>query len=173
MTALLLNLEVASHKSKDAALPHIQQSQALAKMTLGDLRNAVSELRDNPIDFRAALAIMLARIPELKISLDVQEDLAIDDPHAAEILLRCIQEALTNTLRHARATHCSIRLHTHDKQLVLEISDDGVSPAVIVPGNGLKGMRERLQQFAGSLQWHNRNGSFTLQANLPLQGANT
>jgi signal transduction histidine kinase len=168
MTALLLNLEVASHKTEGPALDNVKQCQAVAKTMLGDLRNAVSELRDKPLDFHTALATMLTRIPELKITLDLQHDITITDPRTAEILLRCTQEALTNTLRHARASHCHIRLYAQHGRLVLEISDDGISQQQIVPGNGLKGMRERLQQLAGHLRWQNREGSFVLEASLPL-----
>lgn len=167
MAALLLHLEVASHKTDGAALETVKQCQAVAKAMLGDLRNAVSELRDTPFDFRSALDSMLARIPQLEITLDLQGDVVVSDAQTAEILLRCIQEALTNTLRHAWARHCHIRLYTEDARLLLEISDDGIGPAQIVPGNGLKGMRERLQQLAGQLRWQNRNGSFVLEASLP------
>jgi signal transduction histidine kinase len=171
LTALVLNLEIATHKSQEPALGHIEQALALARMALGDLRNAVSDLRENePMDFRAALDTMLGQIPGLKIWLDCDANLSIDDPATTEALLRCIQEAVTNTLRHANAHTCTISLHQHAGQLLLDVRDDGNCQPHIEPGNGLHGMRERLQQLAGNLHWQNHQGSFLLQASLPLPG---
>jgi signal transduction histidine kinase len=172
LTALILNLEVATHKTTGAALTHVEQSLALAKLLLSDLRNAVSELRENPpMPFRTALANLIANVPELGVKLDMDENFEIPDGQAAEALLRCIQEALTNTLRHANAHTCVIRLYTRRRQVVLEIEDDGRSTATITPGNGLNGMKERIEALAGSLRWQNSSGSFFLQAQLPVHGA--
>jgi two-component system sensor histidine kinase DesK len=171
MTALILNLEVSRHKTTGDGQVHVERALALGKMLLSDLRNAVSDMRENPaLDFDAALAELLANIPELKVTLEREPELAIQDPQTAEVLLRCIQEALTNTLRHARASHCHICMYTQDDELVLEVRDDGKSPVQVTAGNGLKGMQERLAALAGSLHWHNDKGSFRLRARLPFAG---
>ena len=168
MTGLILNLEVAKHKTTGEGLAHVERGLALAKMLLGDLRNAVSDLRDSPaLDFDAALTELLANVPGLKVKLERDPELSVDDPAMAEVLLRCIQESLTNTLRHAGATFCSIKLYRQGTELVLEVSDDGVSPLQVKPGNGLKGMQERIAALAGKLSWHGGSG-FHLQARLPL-----
>jgi signal transduction histidine kinase len=172
MTALILNLEIATHKTSGDALVHVERAQALARLLLSDLRNAVSDMRENPaVDFDSALAELLANVPELKVTLQREAGLEINDAHSAEVLLRCIQEALTNTLRHAGASACHIRLFTEDAQLVLDVSDDGSGLAKVIPGNGLKGMQERVAALAGSLHWHNDGGSFRLRARLPLAEA--
>jgi two-component system, NarL family, sensor histidine kinase DesK len=169
MTALILNLEVATHKTSGAGLIHVERAHALARMLLSDLRNAVSDMRENPaLDFDSALNELLANVPELNVTLERDENVAVHDQGTAEALLRCTQEALTNTLRHARATSCHIHLYQQDGELVLDIRDDGVSPARVTPGNGLKGMQERLATVAGTLHWHNDNGSFRLRARVPL-----
>ncbi|MES2606299.1 MAG: histidine kinase [Pseudomonadota bacterium] len=168
MTALILNLEVATHKTSGDALTHVERAHALARMLLSDLRNAVSDLRESPaLDFDTALAELLANVPELHVTLERGAAVVVHDPHTAEVLLRCIQEALTNTLRHARAKACHIRLYMQDGQFVLDIHDDGTSAARVAPGNGLKGMQERVVALAGSLHWHNEGGSFRLRARLP------
>ena len=168
MTALILNLEVATHKTTGYGLTQVERALALAKMLLGDLRNAVSDMRENPaMDFDLALAELITDVPGLTVKLDSEEGLSLNDPATAEVVLRCIQEALTNTLRHAGATSCHIRLYRQDAELVLEITDDGASPPRITPGNGLTGMQERINALAGSLSWHGGSG-FHLQVRLPL-----
>lgn len=171
LTALILNLEVATHRTTGSGLMQVERALALAKMLLGDLRNAVSDIRENPaMDFELALAELTTDIPGLTVRVDSEEGLSVSDPATAEVVLRCIQEALTNTLRHAGATSCHIRLHRQDAELVLEIADDGRCPPSITPGNGLTGMQERIHALAGSLSWQGGNG-FHLQARLPLAEA--
>jgi two-component system sensor histidine kinase DesK len=168
LTALILNLEVATHKTTGEGLTQVERSLALAKMLLGDLRNAVSDMREHPaLDFDRALTELIADIPGLTVKLESEQQLSVKDPATAEVVLRCIQEALTNTLRHAGASSCHIRLYRQDAELVLEITDDGASPPGITPGNGLTGMRERVHALAGSLSWQGGSG-FHLQARLPL-----
>jgi len=168
MTALILNLEVATHKTTGYGQVQVERALALAKMLLGDLRSAVSDIRENPaLDFERALAELITDIPGLTVKLEAEEGLRVNDPATAEVVLRCIQEALTNTLRHAGAISCHIRLYRHDAELVLEIADDGASPPSVTPGNGLTGMQERIRALAGSLSWHGGSG-FHLQARLPL-----
>jgi signal transduction histidine kinase len=171
MTALILNLEVATHKTTGHGLAQVERALALAKMLLGDLRNAVSDMRENPaMDFDLALAELIADIPGLTVKLDCEDGLSVNDPATAEVVLRCIQEALTNTLRHAGARSCHIRLYGQDAELVLEITDDGTSLPKIKPGNGLTGMQERIIGLGGSVSWHGGSG-FRLLARLPLAEA--
>jgi two-component system, NarL family, sensor histidine kinase DesK len=171
MTALILNLEVATHKSGGDSLTYVERALALAKMLLGDLRNAVSDMRDSPVlDFDSALAELTSKVPALQVSIERSPGLAVHDPRIAETVLRCIQEALTNTLRHANATMCSIRLNEQGNALMLEINDDGKSSPQIKPGNGLRGMQERVAALAGTLQWRGGNG-FSVQVSLPLPAA--
>ena len=64
MTALILNLEVASHSAEDKRQEKVQQSLALAKLLLSDLRTAVSELREgDAIDLEQAIRKLIAGIP--------------------------------------------------------------------------------------------------------------
>jgi two-component system sensor histidine kinase DesK len=170
MTALILNLEVAGHKATPENRSHVDQALALARLLLVDLRSAVSELRDSVApDLREALQRLVAAVPQLNVVVEIEEGLELRDATVSETLLRCIQESLTNTLRHARATHCVIRLHRADDTVTLDICDNGVLKGEPVPGNGLKGMVERVVALSGKLEWNNRDGSFALRAVLPME----
>ena len=171
LTALSLNLEVASHVTEGRALEHVLQSQALAKLLLSDVREAVSQLRDasGGIDLAAALRPLADHVPALDIELDVQSPLAVDDPERAHVMLRCTQEIITNAVRHAQARRLRIRVWRQADALMLEASDDGQGAEALVPGNGLRGMRERIVECGGSLDIQTRPGAgFRLQLSLPL-----
>ena len=171
LTALSLNLEVASHLTEGRAQEHVRQAHTLARLLLTDVRGAVSQLRDasGGIDLAAALRPLADHVPALDIELDVQSPLAVDDPERAHVMLRCTQEIITNAVRHAQARRLRIRVWRQADALMLEASDDGQGAEALVPGNGLRGMRERIVQCGGSLDIQTRPGAgFRLQLSLPL-----
>ena len=174
LTALTLNLEVASHLVNDRALEHVRQAQSLAKLLLTDVREVVSQLRqDDEIDLTKALHSLVEGIPTPKIHLDVPERFGVDDPRRAQVLLRCTQEIITNTIRHAHARNLWLTFERNDRnELVLHARDDGQGAADLKRGNGLTGMQERLGQFGGRLAIDTSRGSgFVLDAWLPLEQA--
>ncbi|MDT8397720.1 MAG: histidine kinase [Pseudomonadales bacterium] len=170
LTGLILKLEVASHITTGKGKKKVEQSLALAKLLLNDLRQAVSDLRESAfLDFNQSMNKVIASIPELNIDLSIEEGLVIGNAETVETLVRCIQEALTNILRHANATQCSISLFRQKGEIVLQINDNGSVKCAISPGNGLNGMLERITALSGKLHWDNRQGSFFLEAMLPLK----
>ncbi|MEM1260799.1 MAG: sensor histidine kinase [Pseudomonadota bacterium] len=169
LTALTIHLQIADRLSDGEAQERIQQSHALAKLLLADVRAAVGVLRESdPVDFREALRLMIDRIPRLNITLDLEPDVVIDDLAVAEPLLRCVQEALTNTLRHSDARNTTIRLRRHNGEIELTIVDDGGVRGPSQFGNGLTGMRERLTPVAGTLEIKPSDSSFGLTVRVPV-----
>jgi len=172
LTALSLNLEVASHIVEGGARERVRQAQTLAKLLLADVREAVSQLRHaEAIDLRKALATLTEGVPGLRIHLEMPEQFAVDDPQRAQVLLRCAQETITNAVRHAGAVNLWLRF-VRDSSNVLHMHahDDGVGSDKLVQGNGLIGMRERLACFGGRLDIASGAGrGFVLEAMLPLE----
>ncbi len=88
---------------------------------------------------------------------------------------RIVQEALTNTLRHANASRVRVRVRYGGQAVEIEVADDGVGPAdgePAVAGHGLIGMRERVALFGGELTaGPGATGGFTVRARLPFEGA--
>ena len=84
---------------------------------------------------------------------------------------RIVQEALTNTLKHAGKTRATVRVRYEEQALAIEVLDDGrgVTPATAGGGRGLMGMRERVATFRGELEAGPRpDGGFGVRARLPL-----
>ena len=168
LTALSINLQIAERLADGPAADKIAESRALARLLLSDVREAVSTLRGNSrVDFDQAIRLLVDQVPQLAIDLDIAPDLAIDRVEVAEALLRCVQEALTNTLRHAQAKQSWIRLWRGGDALHLEIRDDGLCPGRVVEGHGLQGMRERLHRLGGELQIDLSGQALRLQARIP------
>jgi len=173
LTALSLNLEVATHLVEGKAQEHVQQAKFLAKLLLTDVREAVSQLRDGAaIDLREALEALIEGVPSLRIHLDMPESLVLSDPLRAQVVLRCAQEVITNAVRHAEADNLWIRLVRDVDAVVMQAHDDGRGGDVAAFGNGLRGMRERLAEYGGRLTVgaHTHRG-FALDAHLPLENS--
>ena len=85
---------------------------------------------------------------------------------------RILQEALTNVLKHAPQAHPEVSIEYGERELVLSVLDEGSrvgSSATVVGGNGLVGMRERVQLDGGSLDVGPREaGGFAVRARIPL-----
>lgn len=171
LTALTLNLEVATHLVDNKALEHVQQAHSLAKLLLADVREVVSEMRDDDkVDLAEALRTLVEGVPQPQINLDLPTELAMTDPGRAQVLLRCAQEVITNSVKHANARHLWIRLRLEGEGLDMRARDDGRGTDAFEAGNGLKGMSERLKALGGTLDVTTSPGKgFSLRAWLPLE----
>ena len=170
LTALSLNLEVAGHLSDGRVKEHVQQAHTLARLLLTDVREAVSQLREEgAIDLAAALRPLAENVPKLDIEMDIEDPLTVDDPERAHVLLRCAQEAITNAVRHSDAAKLWLNAYRQGNSVVLRVRDDGRGCDHVSPGNGLRGLGERLQQHGGRLAIDSRRGEgFQLTMTLPV-----
>ena len=170
LTALSLNLEVAGHLSEGRVREHVQQAHTLARLLLTDVREAVSQLREGgAIDLGAALRPLAENVPKLAIEMDIEQPLTVDDPERAHVLLRCAQEAITNAVRHAGASRLWLAARRDGHNIVLQVRDDGRGSDQVLPGNGLRGLGERLRQHGGRLDIATRRGQgFQLTITLPV-----
>lgn len=171
LTALSLNLEVASHLVTGQALEHVSQARSVAKLLLSDVREVVGAMRSgDAIDLTEALQSLADGVPRPRIHLSIPDDFRIDDPRRAQIVLRCVQEIITNTVKHADADNLWLAIDLDGEGIGIEARDDGVGTDQVDAGNGLTGMAERLRQFGGQLAVRSALGQgFTLNAWLPKE----
>lgn len=155
LTALSLNLEVASHLTgQERAREAVTKAQQIAKHLLGDVRESVSTLRgETAIDVSSSLRTLVAGITRPHIHLTIPNNLAITDPRRAQALLRCVQEVTTNAMRHAHAAHLWIELVPVEGGIQVQARDDGSGVQQVHLGNGLRGMRERFEEMGGRLDF--------------------
>jgi len=171
LTALTLNLEVVTHLVDGKVLGHVQQAHSLAKLLLADVREVVSEMRESDkVNLAEALHTLVGGVPKPIIHLDLPAQEVMTEPQRAQVLLRCVQEMITNSVRHARARNMWIRLSITRGGLAMSARDDGIGVRKITAGNGLNGMSERLKQLGGKLEIESEPGEgFTLHAWLPAK----
>ena len=153
-----------------AARNEIGEVSRVAREALAQVRRAVSGIR------AAGIAAELAAAKLLLETDGVAFDYRFDDgfagnalPVGVEVALAMtVREAATNIQRHARAQRAEASFGMEGGDAVLRIVDDGRGGA-IVPGNGLAGMRERLEGLHGSLRVDAGPGRGTrVEARVPL-----
>jgi len=171
LTALTLNLEVVTHLVDGKVLGHVQQAHSLAKLLLADVREVVSEMREGDmVNLAEALHTLVGGVPKPIIHLDLPAEAVMTEPQRAQVLLRCVQEMITNSVRHAQARNMWIRLSITRDGLAMSARDDGIGTRKIAAGNGLNGMSERLKQLGGKLEIESEPGAgFALHAWLPTK----
>jgi len=185
LTALSLHLEAALHAPDDLARQRVLTAQELAKGLLREVREVVSTLRQDESEsggpggelrLAAALAALSAGVEEPQVHLTVQPEAGLGDPGVTHAVLRCAQELFTNALRHARARNLYIEVAAGDVGgeygggITLQARDDGRGTAEVVPGHGLRGMRERIEKLGGRLDIESAPGEgFAVTAWIPRQ----
>ena len=170
LTALSLNLEVANHLTSGAAQEHVGQAHTLAKLLLSDVREAVSQIRDDgAIEMGATLRPLAENVPGLAVEMRMPEPFLIEDAEKSHVLLRCTQEIITNTVRHAQAQRLALDYDQSGGWIRLRAKDDGRGANLEGFGNGLRGMRERLAAYGGSMTVRTAPGEgFALDLTLPV-----
>jgi signal transduction histidine kinase len=173
LAALSVNLDLAGHVVQGEGAALVRQAHGLTKLLLADVREVVGSLRDDgSIALTTALRTLVAGIPKPEIHLSVPEDLAIREPAQAHALFRCVQEIVTNTLRHASARHLWIELAEGPEGLRVHARDDGRGAAVVSPGHGIAGMQERVRDLGGRVEFGSNPGrGFEVQVFLPSPAA--
>ena len=172
LTALTINLQVSSHLCEQAgnteAKAKVDHSYALAKLLLSDVRDAVSTIKNHQaIDLNAAIDALVSNVPTLNVHRDIASDLKLDHIELANTIVRICQEALTNTLRHAKATDFWLSITQSADSIELRISDNGTVSGTLIPGNGLNGIKERAALVDGTAQFKKIEGALTISVVLP------
>ena len=165
----------------EVVLPRAQMELALTQIdaTLAAMRTILNELRPEVLGLGLAAAIKwecgrFSRRTGLTCALqtDTLEPAPNDDTAAA--LYRIVQEALTNIMRHARASSVAIDLHAERGWVFLKVSDNGVgmhpSPRPKAGSFGLLGVAERIYLLGGAFDvTSTASTGTTLSVALPLQ----
>jgi signal transduction histidine kinase len=160
------------------ALTAIKQASNEA---LGELRSVLDILRGGqespprtPTSGLARLDDLVARSDAagLRVTTRIDGTPRLLPPRVDLAAFRIVQEALTNVTRHAAAKHVEISISYGDRDLIVQIDDDGHGPASqsASGGKGISGMRERATALDGELETGaGPQGGFRVKARLPMR----
>jgi signal transduction histidine kinase len=177
LTALSLQLELAKQLVQGQGAEPVARAQQISREALGEVRRVVSAMQSaEPLDFVATLRALAAGIPVPRIHVKAAEGLQLDDREASHALFRCIQEAITNSVKHAGASNVWVEITRTDRStgastgasFEIQIRDDGSGVKTLVEGAGLRGIRARVAQLGGSADFGPApEGGFGMRLSVP------
>ncbi|MCO5974891.1 sensor histidine kinase [Actinoallomurus soli] len=174
-------------RDPDAVRDALSTIEQMGRTALGEMRRLVGVLRTEAEPVRGELSpqpgvndvgelVDHLRETGLQVQLWIEGESRNLSPGVDLAAFRLIQEALTNTLKHAGPqARAWVRIHYADRQLMVEVEDDGRGLAAGLGqngsrGHGLVGMRERVALYGGDLRIGPRSGGgFEVRARFPLE----
>lgn len=172
----LLRLDVIAQvlQPDSPAAGLVDDLRAELRSTVAEVRRVVEGLRPPAIDELGLAGALEEAVRRLTTGTPAHCDLRVDDlpelPAAAEVAaFRIVTEAVTNVVRHARASTCRVELSAADGSLRLLVTDDGVGlDGGGRTGNGLQTMRERAEEMGGQLRLTSTGRGTQVLAILPV-----
>ncbi len=167
----------------DSAAQHIQHVRDLSQAALAEMKALLTHLRPQPLATIGLIEAIREQLEALRFRAEVTTELHHDPlpdeerlpPGAQETIFRIVQEALSNTARHARARHARVTLTQEMAEgrewLRVRVEDDGqgFDPATAPSGMGLTNMRTRTESLGGRLEVHAKRGEGTIvECRVPL-----
>ncbi len=158
------------------ALEHISRasrsSLAEIRRVLGLVRSGEAVVTHTPIPRLSDLPLLVSQINDagLDVTLEVTGETGCVPPGVELAAYRIVQEALTNTLRHAHAACAAVRLRVQPGAVCISVWDDGQGSTTdpTSGGHGLVGMRERVAVYGGTLSVGPvPGGGFGVEARIP------
>lgn len=173
LTVLSLNLEMLKHVADERSAAAVDAARTVTRLMLSDVRLTVTEWQGaESIDLAHALSTLARHDepPYVHVSVSLADEAGVRDPACAHAVFRCAQEAITNAMRHGAARQVWIDLTTSPRGLELRVRDDGRGASGVTFGNGLRGMRARLEAIGGTLELSTAPGAgFNIRAWIPSE----
>lgn len=153
LTVLNLQLEILKRNSNNIDTEKLKEAEQIAKRLIRDVRNVVSNMSNRKLKpLSEGISELTRGIVNPEISIDISENLPelLNNTHLT--ILFCIQESLTNCIKHAKASKFDIAIKKKNKSVLLSTCDNGIGAYKPVWGNGLSGLRERVEMLGGNIE---------------------
>jgi two-component system sensor histidine kinase DesK len=159
LSVVVLKSELAGklmERDPERARREIGEVEMIARKALTEVREAISGYRSE--GFSAEIEHARKTLDAAGVRLETEVTPPQLAPAAETVLSLILREAVTNIVRHAHANHCRLALQTNGTATVLRIEDDGRG-GIRQQGNGLRGMRERVESLGGRFQIDSDGGT--------------
>lgn len=159
LTSVMFKLDASDtllERDPATARTFLAEGRAQMQAAIADIRRLIYDLRPPILDewgLLAALREHMARFAwqHTRVTLEAPEPFPSLSAAAEIAVYRIVLEALANVMKHAQATICTIRLIPQEKELLVEIEDNGKGrPRDSHAGVGMSAMRERAAELGGA-----------------------
>jgi two-component system, NarL family, sensor histidine kinase DesK len=168
LSVIILKSELAGKlmdRDVERAGTEIREVEQISRQALSEVRDAIRGYRSQGLPAELAQAKATLETAGVSVKCETAR-VALPALHES-VLSMAVKEAVTNVVRHAQAHNCSLRLGQQNGSCRLEIEDDGRGGSQN-EGNGLRGMRERVEMLGGTLNRDSHAGT-RITITLPLR----
>ena len=149
-------IEALRKRDPERARTEILEVEQVARKALGEVREAIRGYRSEGLAAEIDRARMILDAAGVALECEVKPPLF--PPTEETVLSLIVREAVTNIVRHAQASHCRLDFQANDRGTALVVEDDGRG-GIRAEGNGLRGMRERVESIGGRLRIDSGQGT--------------
>lgn len=152
----IINKEEASAMAKNLA--------GFAKESMESVRAAVKAMKPREFDeYEGVITISemiknFEKLTGVKVKLRVSDKVWKLNSDQTMVIYRIIQEFMSNSIRHGKATEVNVFINFMDTGLRVHLKDNGIGCSSIKPGNGLSGIKERVEVFGGDVEYYSKEG---------------
>ncbi|KAB7667132.1 sensor histidine kinase [Bacillus sp. B1-b2] len=142
------------YKDPEQARLELKDIQHTSRTALNEVRKMVSEMRGIKLKDELILVKTVLEAAEITLTCNIASNLKVSSI-AENIISMCLKEAVTNVVRHSHATSCYISIRQNKQETIMEIQDNGTTSYNEEDshnGNGLAGMKERLDFINGTME---------------------
>lgn len=179
LTSISMMLEygedlLLGHNEKEL-LELLSTARQQARNGHNEIRKALKELRkieDSTLPFFNRIYKIVdnfRKVTLMDIDLELTNLKAESCKRYENFILRFLQEGLTNSNRHGKASKVKIIFFQDDNFIIINMEDNGNGSTEIIEGIGLKGMSERIEKKGGTIRYHSSKSGFSLIARLPVE----
>ncbi|MFC0300517.1 histidine kinase [Virgibacillus soli] len=156
-------------RNVDAAKNEIQDIHQTARTALKEVRDMVSDMRSAKLADEIVRVRQVIRAAEMDFQLIGNPNLSDTTPMVENVLSMCLKEAVTNIVKHSNATVCRVVIKQIPDKIMLNVCDNGKGTSEkinLFSGNGIRGIKERLEFVNGKLKIDVEKGT-TLRIQVP------
>lgn len=160
LSSIALKAELAEkllkHDKVQDVSQHLSDLHKIARESLSLVRQTVSGYKHRGLS--GEVIQLCDKLRQNGFAVELTGDIPTLTARAETALILALTELTTNILRHSNGNHCQISFQQDANNLVISMQDNGCIKS-IVPGNGLKGIQERLHSLAGDISAQISNGA--------------
>ncbi|WP_261306201.1 sensor histidine kinase [Paenibacillus andongensis] len=149
-------------KNPSKAQIEINDVRQTARSALKEVREMVTSMRGTRLEDEMFRVKQILKAAEIDLIVEGDPQLTNTSLMNENVVSMCLKEAVTNIIKHSSASTCSIAIEPSQSDLVIKVGDNGVGMAkesVVLLGNGLRGMKERLEFVNGCMEIVSNQGT--------------
>lgn len=156
-------------KNPERASVEAKEITQTSRTALKQLRELISDMRMITVEEELEQIKAILHAATISLEVNQQANFRSLSPLAQNILGMCLREAVTNVVKHSKATTCTVSLFETQGELILQVKDNGVGlQKQSNDGNGILGMKERLALIDGALELDEANSGTLLTVKVPI-----